>query len=373
MSSQQGATTGGEGGEAASLGSQLTAAMRELSLESGFFVGAIATSMGMGSTDFACLSVLLREGPATAGRLMDRTGLTSGAITGVVDRLERGGWVRRETDPEDRRRVIVVALPDRLGDLQARMAPMLEAAAKLQGSYRAEQLRAVLSYVRDAARMLAEQTARTRVEGTGPGSAGAGYWSVAGVPCGRLRLVGTLSQVAVSAADLGDRLFDAELGPSAPAVRVRGGEVVVAFRPGRGRDRGARHNGGMVVLNAAIPWQVDVFGGASRLELDLRGADVRSVSVRGGASQVLLRLPSPSGVVPVVVAGGASRLRVERPSGSTMAVRVRGGASHLTLDGTELRAFWGDERFALGGPAGAPDRFELEVGGGASRLVVTAG
>lgn len=373
MSSQHDVPVGEGGGGSSSLGSEVAAAMRDLSLESGFFVGAVAAGLGMGSTDFACLSVLLREGAATAGRLMDRTGLTSGAITGVVDRLERGGWVRRESDPDDRRRVIVVPVSDRLDELQARMAPMLRAAAKLQGSYRADQLRIVLSYVRDAARMLAEQTARTRLESDGVGTWPGGAGTVSGLRSGRLRLVGTVARVAVEAADLGDQLVAAEFSATGPDVRVAGGEVVVAFGRGRGRHRDAGRGAGRVLLNERIPWRVEVSGGASRLDLDLRGVDLRAVAVRGGASDVLLRLPAPSGVVPVVIAGGASRMRVERPAGSSMAVRVRGGAGHLTLDGTELRAFWGDDRFALGGPADAPDRFELEVGGGASRLVVTAG
>src|SRR5690348_10057768 len=67
--------------------------------------------VGVNPTDFGALCLLLLHGPAPAGRLAELTGLTTGAVTGVVDRLEAGGFVRRETDPADRRRVIVVPDP----------------------------------------------------------------------------------------------------------------------------------------------------------------------------------------------------------------------------------------------------------------------
>jgi DNA-binding MarR family transcriptional regulator len=54
-----------------------------------------------------CAELLVRNGPMTAGQLAKATGLTSGAITGIVDRLESAGWARREHDPHDRRRVII--------------------------------------------------------------------------------------------------------------------------------------------------------------------------------------------------------------------------------------------------------------------------
>jgi DNA-binding MarR family transcriptional regulator len=64
--------------------------------------------VGVNPTDLGALCLLLLHGPAPAGRLAELTGLTTGAITGVVDRLEKGGFVRRQADPADRRKVIVV-------------------------------------------------------------------------------------------------------------------------------------------------------------------------------------------------------------------------------------------------------------------------
>jgi DNA-binding MarR family transcriptional regulator len=71
-------------------------------------------SVGLHATDFGALCLLLLHGPASAGRLAELTGLTTGAVTGVIDRLERAGFVRRESDAGDRRKVIVVPDAERV-------------------------------------------------------------------------------------------------------------------------------------------------------------------------------------------------------------------------------------------------------------------
>ena len=68
-----------------------------------------AESTGVNATDIGSLCLLLLHGPSPAGRLAELTGLTTGAVTGVIDRLEKAGFARRELDPADRRRVIVAA------------------------------------------------------------------------------------------------------------------------------------------------------------------------------------------------------------------------------------------------------------------------
>src|SRR5690606_6880522 len=74
------------------------------------FHAAVAESVGLSLTDLRYLH-LVTEGPVTAGDLARRTGLTTGAVTRVIDRLQRAGFVRRAADPSDRRRVIVEPVP----------------------------------------------------------------------------------------------------------------------------------------------------------------------------------------------------------------------------------------------------------------------
>src|SRR5688572_19438670 len=74
------------------------------------FHAAVADRLGINVTDVKCYSLLRQRGAMTAGELSEKTGLTTGAITGVVDRLEKAGLVQRRRDAHDRRRVIVELL-----------------------------------------------------------------------------------------------------------------------------------------------------------------------------------------------------------------------------------------------------------------------
>src|SRR5919109_1824865 len=71
------------------------------------FDQAVADALGLNRTDMRCLDILDREGRMTAGRLAEATGLTTGAVTTVLDRLEQAGYARRVRDTDDRRRVYV--------------------------------------------------------------------------------------------------------------------------------------------------------------------------------------------------------------------------------------------------------------------------
>lgn len=89
--------------------------MREQSALTVMFHTKVAGQMGLSATDEKCLDLAMRaDGPITAGRIAELSGLSTGAVTGVIDRLERAGFVRRVRDPHDRRKVLVELT---LGDL----------------------------------------------------------------------------------------------------------------------------------------------------------------------------------------------------------------------------------------------------------------
>src|SRR2546428_6403111 len=75
------------------------------------FHAAVAERLGLSATDHKYADLIARQGPMTAGELADRAGLTTGAITGVLDRLEQAGWGPRERDPHDRPPGIVHPVP----------------------------------------------------------------------------------------------------------------------------------------------------------------------------------------------------------------------------------------------------------------------
>jgi DNA-binding MarR family transcriptional regulator len=96
----------------AALLTELEHAVRRSSALGVIFGQTVASRVGISSSDLECLDFLNIEGRVTAGRLAELTGLTTGAITGVVDRLEKAGLVRRERDEEDRRKVFVAIVPE---------------------------------------------------------------------------------------------------------------------------------------------------------------------------------------------------------------------------------------------------------------------
>jgi DNA-binding MarR family transcriptional regulator len=135
---------------------------------------AIADRAGINATDFECLDVLDWTGPITAGELARRVGITSGAVTGVLDRLERGGWVRRVADPTDRRRVIVeLCPPGPDGPNPERYAEMMEAFGPLQRDIDAiidnlsdDHLQTIVGYLRAASDAVERSIDRIRTRGT---------------------------------------------------------------------------------------------------------------------------------------------------------------------------------------------------------------
>lgn len=95
---------------------QVAQTMREFMARAVLFQDAVARSAGLNTTDLQCANLLMLHGPATAGELAERAGLTAGgAITGVIDRLEGAGLVHRSRDHVDRRRVVVTADGEQLG------------------------------------------------------------------------------------------------------------------------------------------------------------------------------------------------------------------------------------------------------------------
>jgi DNA-binding transcriptional regulator GbsR (MarR family) len=111
-------------------------------------LGATAADrLGINVTDLNCLNILALSGQRTAGELARATGLTTASITGVLDRLESAGFVRRERDPADRRRVVVRLEAVRgMRDVAPVFAPVVEAFREAAAEYSDEQLRMILEF-----------------------------------------------------------------------------------------------------------------------------------------------------------------------------------------------------------------------------------
>src|SRR6187399_1172598 len=89
-------------------------ALRRVNFQGSIFGQSVAIRLGLSESDIDALEMLLDSGnTATAGKLAELLGMTTGAVTRVVDRLEQAGYVRRVPDPTDRRRVIIETVPER--------------------------------------------------------------------------------------------------------------------------------------------------------------------------------------------------------------------------------------------------------------------
>jgi|SRR5215468_4901412 len=152
--------------ERAELLAALVGEFRQLSAATIMFHQAVADRLGMNVTDHKCADLLERNGPLTAGELAQRTGLTTGAITGVIDRLEQAGFVRRAKDPGDRRRVIIEPCYKRMGQV---IGPLFEsmgrAAAALCARYSTEELGVIRDFVARAHQMALEEARKLRDAG----------------------------------------------------------------------------------------------------------------------------------------------------------------------------------------------------------------
>ena len=128
------------------------------------FHQAVADRLGVSATEVKCYSILRQVGPITAGELAERTGLTTGAITGVVDRLERAELVRRVRDPRDRRRIVLelVANTERERAIGQLYAPMGQAIMELVAQYSAAERATLLDFLTKAAAVLETETAALR-------------------------------------------------------------------------------------------------------------------------------------------------------------------------------------------------------------------
>ncbi|MBR0752563.1 MarR family transcriptional regulator [Bradyrhizobium jicamae] len=132
--------------------------MRRSSAQGVMYGQAVANIAGIAQSDMECMDILFLEGRVTAGRLAEVTGLTTGAITGVVDRLEKAGYVRRERDASDRRKVFISVVVEKAEEIGKFYVPMQAAMQKVWGGYNDEELRLLLRFANDGYKGVLEAT-----------------------------------------------------------------------------------------------------------------------------------------------------------------------------------------------------------------------
>jgi DNA-binding MarR family transcriptional regulator len=122
----------------------------------------IADYLGLNRTDMRCLDIIERLSGVTAGQLATEAGLSTGAVTTVLDRLERAGFAMRVADPGDRRRVLVELTPAARRELQELYAPLADATQRQLESYTTDEISLVRDFLRDNRRLNETHAERVR-------------------------------------------------------------------------------------------------------------------------------------------------------------------------------------------------------------------
>jgi DNA-binding MarR family transcriptional regulator len=137
---------------------------REMSTETIMFHQAVADVLGLHITDHKSYDLISRFGAMPAGRLGELTGLTTGAVTGIIDRLEEAGYVRRTDDPKDRRRTIVEPVRNKKLErkIEAIFSPLHERMHKLLSSYSESELAFLLDATTEFTGQMREESKKLR-------------------------------------------------------------------------------------------------------------------------------------------------------------------------------------------------------------------
>jgi DNA-binding MarR family transcriptional regulator len=345
-------------------------ALRRVNFEGSLFGQSVAIRLGLSESDIAAIEWLVDLGPATAGRLAELMGLTTGAVTRMIDRLEQAGYVRRRPDPADRRRVIIEVVPEKMAAARATLDSVARASSEEIGRYTEAQLQLINEFLTNMANVT--RTEVTRIRGNDEDAPDASTLEgehtapLGGLTSARIAFRGGTSELQLRAnAALGE-LYRARFEGTIPQVRLRDGVVSVQYR---GRPWDFRKRKAEITLNGSIPWGVELQGGNARCRASLSELDLTSFELAGGTAGLELDLGRPSGVVPIRVIGGAKSVRIRRPGDVAVSLRVVGGVERVEFDGQRVGA---TREVALRSPGAdeAIDRFEVEVVGGVLRLTI---
>lgn len=344
--------------------------LRRVNLQGSLFGQTVAIRFGLSESDVETLEALIEMGASTAGRLADLTGLTSGAVTRVIDRLEQSGYVRRVPDPADRRRVIVEVVPEKVSAIQATLDRVGAASAEEIGHYTDAQLALISEFLTRMEAITRAEAASLRDHPDAPGSDARSSEHSAplgGLSSARLHVRAGLSELRLRPGTPGPDLYRAAFEGATPQVRLRDGRVIVQYRglPFDWRKRKAEF-----ALNPSIPWSFEVVGGVERVEADLRAVAVERFQLTGGSERIQLELGQPRGELPIQIVGGSSTIRIERPKLAPIRLRVAGGSGRVELDGQVVGRKGGAIAVESVGWNGRGDRITVEIVGGSKAIEV---
>lgn len=336
------------------------------------FFRAAAGRHEMADTDMQVIDILERTGEASAGQLADLMGLTTGTFAGILKRLEKAELVQRVRDPNDGRRVIVRLATDledkhKIGPLFASIEKAWE---EIASRYDEEQRAIVLEFLQRSNVLARQEIARLREAPEGEG----GIFSapLEELSSGRLVVSSGLSLLTLRADEAIADLYQVHFQGPVPDVKAREGMVTIRY-PRRLWVPGMEQRVAEVTLTTAIPWRIEIQGGASKIEAQLRGLKLAGLEVKAGVSMIRLELPVPSGSVPIGISGGASGITIQRPAGVAARVHLKGWISSvLVFDDQRFSEVGNDVRLQSPDYDPAAPYYDIEVAGSANDVTITS-
>jgi DNA-binding MarR family transcriptional regulator len=339
------------------------------------FYRVAAARTGKTVTDLQVLDILQMTGPTIAGNLADLTGLTTGATTGLLNRLEEAGLVRRVRDPADGRRIIVQleSDTDALRAITSIFDPFWQSWADMAAGYSDEQLGFLLEFFQRSNALASREIVRLQ-------EVPSGERKIYAAPLGdlqsaRLVVSSGISMLTLRADTRADTqtadLYRARFEGPLPDVRAKDGVLSIRYPRHLWAVGGAKRIA-EVTLTTAIPWRIAVQGGASEVTANLGDLNLASLEVKGGLSTIHLNLPSPSTAVPIRISGGASEIIVRRPAGVAARVHLKGWASQFVFDDETFSNLGNNVRMQSPGFAAAAPHYDIEILSSVSAVTVTS-
>ncbi|MGI9146446.1 MAG: MarR family transcriptional regulator [Chloroflexota bacterium] len=154
------------------LGVAIKQSLRELRMQLSLLNFQVGTRLGLKDADLNCLDLIASHGPLSPTGLARRAGLHPATVTGILDRLERGGWVARERDPSDRRAVVVRVLHRRSAELMRLYSGMNTAMDQICAGYGEPELELLAHFLHRTAH--AGQSATNDLAGPARAKTGSG-------------------------------------------------------------------------------------------------------------------------------------------------------------------------------------------------------
>ena len=352
---------------------ELTHELRQFNGLGASFFRVAAARIGMAVTDIQVIDILDLTGETSAGQLADLTGLTTGAITRILDRLEEARLVRRERDPNDGRKVIVRLASDR--DEMHKVHSILDSVGKtwdeVASRYDNEQIAFLLEFLKHSNALSRQELVRLQQEA--PSSEG----EIFSAPLGeqescRLVVSSGISRLTVRVNEGMAELYQARFEGPLPDVKGREGVVTIRY-PRRLLGLGGKQGAAEVALSIAIPWRIVIQGGSEEVIAELGRLNLAGLEFKGGFSTIRLELPRPSGVVPIRISGGAAEITIRRPAGVAAQVRFKGWVSELVFDDQTFSGAGNNVRLQSSGFDATAPYYDIEITSYANMVTITSG